>query len=77
MFKIYVKNLITGEEWWEYGFSKRIMKSIVFYSYCREEFEIIWCHEIIISFDTFKKCLLHKKKICKNLLTNQMRSDII
>lgn len=62
MYKIKVKNIETGKIWWEYGFSKHIMKRIhFFYQKTNDDFfliyEVLDICKIYFSWKTFKKCL--------------------
>lgn len=68
MYKILVKNLETGVEWWEYGFSKYLMKRIYFlknkqkYNSYEKLFEIEEILRLGFTFSTFRKCLFREKK---------------
>ena len=68
MYKIKVVNLETGIAWWEYGFSRSMMKRIYFLknetgidNY--ELYSIIWILKICFSIKTFKKCLTHATEL--------------
>lgn len=72
MYKIKVKNNETGKIWWEYGFSKYMMKRIDFLFndvypvttitgenfYCT--YEVLEIIKIAFTLKTFKKCLTNK-----------------
>jgi len=65
MYKIKVKNNETGKIWWEYGFNNFMMKRINFLqndvtidNY--HTYEILENVKIILTWDTFKKCLFNK-----------------
>lgn len=65
MYKIKVRDDKTGLIWWEYGFSKLIMKRIHFYynevdDYGYHIYNILDISAIIFSLKTFKKCLTNK-----------------
>lgn len=69
MYKIKVKNLETGHEWWEYGFTKWMMKRIHFlFNETYNGFRIYEVESILklcFSCQTFKKCLIGKTEIIK------------
>jgi hypothetical protein len=65
MYKIKVRNDITGQIWWEYGFSKRMMKRVHFLfnetdSNFYHIYEILDIVPIIFSLKTFKRCLTNE-----------------
>ncbi len=65
MYKIKVLNNETGNVWYEYGFTKYMMKRIHYLfndTYIRNGFphnlyEVLEVHKIIFTRKTFKKCL--------------------
>ncbi len=72
MYKIKVKNNETNKIWWEYGFSKFMMKRINFlynetndYNYY-QTYEVLEVHKIIFTLKTFKKCLTNYREMCYN-----------
>ena len=69
MYKIKVRNDETGKIWWEYGFSKYIMKRINYlfnetYNEGYELYNILEIRRIIFTLKTFKKCLTNKCELC-------------
>ena len=71
MYKIKVRNDETGKIWWEYGFSKYIIKRIHYlfnetYGGGYELYNILEIHKIIFTLKTFKKCLTNKCEMCYN-----------
>ena len=64
MYRIKVIDTATGEIFYEYGFSKHIMKRIHYfwnerdYDFCLI-YEILDLSKIVFTFGTFKKCLTH------------------
>ena len=69
MYKIMVHNTETGVTWWEYGFSRYMMKRIHFLknetdidNY--EIYSILWISKICFSIKTFKKCLTNATELC-------------
>ena len=65
MYKIKVKNIETGKEWWEYGFNNFMIKRIHFLfndtnSNYYNIYEILEIRKIIFTWKTFKKCLTNK-----------------
>ena len=72
MYKIKVKNNETNKIWWEYGFSKFIMKRINFlynetydYNYY-QTYEVLEVRKINFTVKTFKKCLTNHCEMCYN-----------
>lgn len=62
MYKIKVINTETGVIFFEYGFSRYMMKRIHFFFYekdlaCYSIYEILDISKLAFSFKTFKKCL--------------------
>lgn len=62
MYKIKVRNNETGQIWWEYGFSRWMMKRIHFLfndtdSDFYHTYDVLEIVAIVFSFKTFKKCL--------------------
>ena len=71
MYKIKVKNEETGKIWWEYGFSKYLMKRMHFLFNdinCNnyQVYTILEMHKIIFTIKTFKKCLTNACEMCYN-----------
>lgn len=72
MYKIKVRNEETGIVWWEYGFSKYIMKRIHYLfneTYSEDYYElynILEIHKIIFTLKTFKKCLTNQCELYYN-----------
>ena len=71
MYKIKVRNDETGKIWWEYGFSKYIMKRIHYlfnetYDEGYELYNILEIRRIVFTLKTFKKCLTNKCELCYN-----------
>ena len=71
MYKIKVKNLETGVEWWEYGFKGFMMERIFFlFNETNEDncyyniYEITEIRKIVFTWKTFKKCLTNKAELC-------------
>lgn len=69
MYKIKVKNLETGIEWWEYGFKGFMMKRIFFLFNDTNDsyyniYEITAIRKIVFTWKTFKKCLTNKMELC-------------
>lgn len=65
MYKIKVINLETGKVWWEYGFSKFLMKRIHFFYHETSAdnyttYEVLAVEKIIFTWETFKKCLTNQ-----------------
>ena len=65
MYKIKVRNDETGLIWWEYGFSKWMMKRIHFYYNEVDDdgyhiYNILDISAIVFSLKTFKKCLTNE-----------------
>lgn len=63
MYKIKVRNEETGKVWWEYGFSRWMMKRLAFlfndtnpYNFFRI-YTVLEIVPIVLTLDTFKKCL--------------------
>ncbi len=62
MYKIKVKNNETGKIWWEYGFSKFMMKRLHFLYNDTDYnnyliYDVLAIMKISFSWKTFKKCL--------------------
>lgn len=62
MYRIKVKNNKTNEIFWEYGFSKHLMKRLYFFYNKTDDnayliYEVLDICKIIFSWETFKKCL--------------------
>ena len=71
MYKIQVKDNGTGKIWWEYGFSKFMMKRICFlsnetYYNGYATYNILQIYKIVFTLKTFKKCLTHACEMCYN-----------
>ena len=71
MYKIQVKDNETGKIWWEYGFSKFMMKRI--HSLFNETnannyitYDILKICKIVFTLKTFKKCLTNACEMCYN-----------
>jgi len=69
MYKIKVRNLETGKEWYEYGFKGFMMKRIYFLfndtnSNYYNIYEILEIRKIVFTWKTFKKCLTNKAELC-------------
>jgi hypothetical protein len=65
MYKIKVRNDETGVIFWEYGFSKYIMKRIHFFFNEVDNdnyliYNILDITKIVFTFDTFFKCITNK-----------------
>lgn len=65
MYKIKVRNDETGIIFWEYGFSRYIMKRIHFFFNETDNdnyliYNILDITKIVFTFDTFKKCITNK-----------------
>lgn len=67
MYRIEIKNTKTNIVFYEYGFSKRIMKSLHFY-FNETDYNFYPIYEILnivkleCTFETFKKCLFNVNK---------------
>ena len=65
MYKIKVRNNETGRVWYEYGFTKFMMKRIDYLfndiymenGYPYKLYEVLEVYKIIFTWKTFKKCL--------------------
>jgi len=69
MYKIKVVNLSTGATWWEYGFSRYMMKRIHFLTNEIDinnylMYSIIRVYKINFTVKTFKKCLTNATELC-------------
>ena len=68
MYKIKIINTITGEIFWEYGFTNHIMKRLYFlfnekdYNFYRI-YEIVDIIKLEKNIKTFIKCLTNKTKV--------------
>jgi len=68
MYKIKVRNDETGVVWWEYGFSRYLMKRLHFYynetdNNFYQIYEVLQITPIVFTLRTFKKCLLNYTEI--------------
>lgn len=71
MYKIKVINTVTGVIWWEYGFSRYMMKRIHFFFHegdlaCYSIYEILDISKLAFSFKALKKCLTNATTLCYN-----------
>lgn len=71
MYKIKIRNDVTGSIIWEYGFSRYIMERIHFYFNETDNnyyhmYDILEILPICFTFKTFKKCLTHHREIIYN-----------
>lgn len=72
MYKIKVRNNETGKIWWEYGFSKWMMKRLHFLfndtdSDFYHTYDVLEIVAIVFSFNTFKKCLTNHATMLREL----------
>lgn len=70
MYKIKVRNDETGVVWWEYGFSRYLMKRLNFYynetdSTFYQIYDVLQIVPIIFTFKTFKKCLMNYTEVIR------------
>ena len=56
MYKIYYKNNLTDIKYWEYGFAPHIAKRLT-YLIGNSDYDVISCLPIILTKQTFIKCL--------------------
>ena len=68
MYKIKVRNDQTGVIYWEYGFSKWLMKRLHFYfnetdSDFYKIYDVLDITKIIFNLKTFKKCLTNQTEL--------------
>ncbi len=69
MYKTKVINLDTGAIWWEYGFSRYMMKRIHFWTNETDIdnyaiYSVMRVCKICFSIKTFKKCLTNATELC-------------
>lgn len=70
MYKIKVKNEETGVIYWEYGFSKWLMKTLHFYFNETDNnfyriYNVLEITKIVFNLKTFKKCLTNQIELAK------------